>query len=74
MLRELGLRAENLRVVVTYERKLRGYHAVVAVRRDDGQVWLLDSDNLIRKHNHGGYRYVFAVNEDYVWDHESRQS
>lgn len=69
MLRGLGFAAEDMRVVITYEKKLRGYHAVLAIRRDDGEVWLLDSDNLIRKRSHRGYRYVYAMNEHSVWDH-----
>ena len=69
MLRDLGFSAENMRIVITYEKKLRGYHAVLAIRRADGEVWLLDSDNLIRKRSHRGYRYVYAMNEHSVWDH-----
>jgi predicted transglutaminase-like cysteine proteinase len=69
MLRELGVRAEDMKVVVTYERKLRGYHAVLALRLDGGAIWLLESDNQIRKKYHGGYRYVYAMNEYSVWDH-----
>ena len=69
MLRELGFAADAMRVVVVYERRLRGYHAVLAVRRDDGRVWLFDSDNFIRRNGHRGYRYVYAMNEEAVWDH-----
>ena len=69
MLREMGFEAQNLRVVIVYSRELRGYHAVVAVRLDDDEVWLLDSDNRIRKGSHREYRYVYALNEDSVWDH-----
>ncbi len=69
MLRELGFAADDLRVVVTWERKLRGYHAVLAVRHADGMVWLLDSDNFIRRNGHRGYRYVYAMNEKGIWDH-----
>ena len=69
MLRELGFEADNLRVVVTYERQLRGKHAVLAVRRSDGSIWLLDSDNSVKKRSHTGYRYIYAMNENAVWDH-----
>ena len=69
MLRELGFAAQDLRVVVTYERRLHGYHAVLAVRRPNGDVWLLDTDNRIKKKSHRGYRYIFAMNERSVWDH-----
>jgi predicted transglutaminase-like cysteine proteinase len=69
MLRELGFPAEEMRVVVARSRELGGSHAVLAVRRPDGAVWLLDSDNRIRKRSHRGYRYIYAMNEHYVWDH-----
>lgn len=71
MLRELGFAPSDMRVVVTYERRLRGYHAVLAVQQPNGAVWLLDSDNRIRKKSHRGYRYIYAMNEDSVWDHRA---
>ncbi len=71
VLRDLGFAAQDLRVVVVYERKLRGYHAILAVRRADGTVWLLDSDNFIRRRGHRGYRYVYAMNETSIWDHRA---
>ncbi len=69
MLRELGLPAEQMRVVVTREFRPRGYHAVLAIRLDNSTVWLLESDNVIKKRNHSGYSYVYAMNEQSVWDH-----
>ena len=69
MLRELGIAAEDMRVVVVFSRELRGYHAVLAVQRPDGATWLLDSDNVVRKKRHIGYRYIFAINENSIWDH-----
>ena len=45
LLRELGFPAEDMRVLVTYERSARDYHAVLAVRRENGSSWLLESDN-----------------------------
>ena len=69
MLRELGFAAEELRVVVARSRELGGSHAVLAIRQPDGAVWLLDSDNRIRKNSHRGYRYLYAMNEEFVWDH-----
>ncbi|MEM7100231.1 MAG: transglutaminase-like cysteine peptidase [Pseudomonadota bacterium] len=69
MFRELGFTAENMRVLVVYEKKLRGYHAVLALKQPDGDVWLLDSDNVIRKKRHSNYRFVYAMNEHHVWDH-----
>jgi len=69
LLRQLGLAAEDMRVVVTYETKLRGYHAVLAYRWPNDEVWLLESDNRIKKRSHRGYRYVYAVNEQGIWDY-----
>lgn len=70
LLRELGIGAERLRIVVTWDRRSRGYHAVLAVLREDGDVWLLESDNRIYRKRHLDYRYIYAVNETAVWDHE----
>ncbi len=70
LLRELGFEADELRVVVTWDRRARGYHAVLAVLREEDRVWLLDSDNRIQMRRHTGYRYIYAVNEKAVWDHE----
>lgn len=69
MLRELDFPAENLRVVVARSRELGGVHAVLAIKRPDGTIWLLDSDNRIRKRSHRDYRFVYAMNEHFVWDH-----
>ena len=70
MLRELGFAADDMRVLVTYDRRAHAYHAVLAVRRDDGSAWLLETDNTIRRRMHGQYRFIYAVNEKGVWLHE----
>lgn len=70
LLRVLGFPAEDLRIVVSWDRRARSYHAFLAVRRSADSVWLLDSDNRIYKHRQSGYRYIYAVNENAVWDHE----
>jgi predicted transglutaminase-like cysteine proteinase len=68
-LRELGFPAEDLRVVITWDRTNRAYHALVAVQLDD-EVHLLDVDNAILTGNgHRTYRYLFSLNELAVWDH-----
>jgi len=69
LLRELGFAAEDMRVLVTYEKSARDYHAVLAVRRDDGSSWLLESDNTIVKGNQRRYRFIYALNEEGIWDH-----
>ena len=78
LLRELGVSADRLRIVVTYERRERDHHALLAIRfpatQDSGEedVWLLESDNNIDRAPHLGYRYVYALNENHVWDHASK--
>ncbi len=70
LLRRLGFEAEALRVVVTWDRKARGYHAVLAVHHDD-EVLLLESDNTVRRGRNHTYRFVYSVNENSIWDHEA---
>jgi predicted transglutaminase-like cysteine proteinase len=70
LLRELGFKPGDMRVVVSYDRSVREHHAVLAVRRPDGSSWLLESDNTIRKSVQFGYRFIYAINEDGIWDHE----
>ena len=70
LLRELGVPAEDMRVLVTWERRERGYHAVLAVRQEDGTAWLLESDDTIVRGNPRQYRFIYALNEEGVWDHE----
>lgn len=69
LLREFGVPARDMRVVVAFDRRVREHHAVLAVRRSDGSVWLLESDNTIKRRSHAGYRFIYALNEDGIWDH-----
>ena len=69
LLRQLGIPADDLRIVIIRERRHRAYHAVLAVRQPAGAIWLLESNNVIAKDPHRGYRFVYAVNEKSVWDH-----
>ena len=73
LLRHLGFAAEDMRIVVVYDRSHRSHHAVLAMRFDAETTWVLDSDNRIyRKRRPGGYRYVYAINELGIWDHDIR--
>ena len=72
LLRELGVPADDMRVLVTWEKEARDYHAVLAVRREDGTAWLLETDNTIARGSNRRYRYIYALNEEGVWDHEER--
>ncbi len=71
LLRTLGIPADELRVVVVYDRESRAHHALLAVRQaEDGSAWLLDSDDRIYRGHPFGYRFVYALNETSIWDHE----
>ena len=72
LLRLLNVEPERMRVVVARQRKQRGHHAVLAYHWPSGEVWLLESDNIIKKRSHLGYRYVYALNEGGVWDYRTR--
>ena len=71
LLREMGYPAEDMRVVVSYDRSVREHHAVLAIRRSDDSSWLLEIDNSIRTTRQYGYRFIYAINEDGIWDHEN---
>jgi len=69
LLRELGFAAEDMRIVVSYDHSVREHHAVLAVRQDDDSSWLLEIDNTIRKSRQSNYRFIYAINENGIWDH-----
>ena len=71
LLRLLGLKSDQMRVVVAKESMRRGHHAVLAYRWENGSVWLLESDNVIKKTSHRGYRYIYAINEHSIWDYRA---
>ncbi len=72
MLRELGIPADDMRILVTWEREARDYHAVLAVRRDDGSVRLLETDDTIVRGSPRRYRFIYAINEQRIWDHDEK--
>ena len=70
ILRELGVDAEDMRIVVGKERQRTTYHAMLAVRFGE-DVWLLENDNSIRRNGSRDIgRFVYAINELGIWDHE----
>jgi len=72
LLRRLGFRTDQLRVVVTWDRGARGYHAILAVKLDEADtVLLLESDNTIRRGSRHRYRFIYSINEESIWDHEA---
>lgn len=74
LLREMGFEASDMRVVVSFDRSVRAHHAVLAIRQSDGSSWLLESDNRIRKTRQGGYRFIYAINENGIWDHKKKST
>ena len=73
LLRQLGFPIEHLRVVVTWDRAARGYHGILAVKLNN-EVWLLESDNTIRRGRRHTYRFIYSLNENSIWDHEAQAS
>lgn len=73
LLRRLGFSADQMRVVVTWDRGEGGYHAVLAVLHDN-QVLLLESDNTIRRGSRHRYKFIYSVNEESIWDHEAKKT
>lgn len=73
LLRELGVPADDMRVLVTWERRARDYHAVLAVRQEDGSAWLLETDDSIVRSGQRRYRFIYALNEEGIWDHEDKE-
>ena len=70
VLREFGVDAEDMRIVIGRESQRATHHAMLAIRFDEG-VWLLENDNTI--HRNGSQdisRFVYAINEQGIWDHE----
>ena len=81
LLRRLGFSTEQLRIVVTWDRGERGYHAVLAVRltedRASGEaarILLLESDNTIKRGGRHRYRFIYSINEESIWDHEAEHA
>ncbi len=70
ILRILGMPAEDLRIVIAYDRFEREYHGLVAVRLENNESFLLDTDNRIYARQPTRYRYIFSLNEDAIWDHD----
>ena len=70
-LRELGVPADRLRLVVLKDTLRDLAHAVLAVRDDDGQIWILDNvTNAVLRHDRlGHYVPYYSVNEEARWAH-----
>lgn len=70
ILREFGVDAEDMRIVIGSEPQRATHHAMLAIRFDEG-VWLLENDNTIHRNGYQDMnRFVYAINERGIWDHE----
>ena len=72
VLREFGVDADDMRIVIGREPQRATHHAMLAIRFDE-DVWLLENDNTI--HRNGSQditRFVYAINERGIWDHEKK--
>ncbi len=74
LLRRFDIPADELRVLVVYDRKEREHHAVVGVAEVNGAPLLLDTDNQTYKRRPPMYRFVYALNEKHIWDFGARQT
>ena len=69
LFRLFGIPAEDLRVIVIYDRIEREHHAIIGIANVDGDAVLLDTDNQTYRRRPNMYQFVYALNEDYVWDY-----
>ena len=69
LLRAMGFKEDELRVVVVWFRDRREYHALVAVNHPPTSSSLLDIDNRIYRHRPHQYRFIYAVNANGIWNH-----
>jgi predicted transglutaminase-like cysteine proteinase len=72
VLREFGVAADDMRIVIGKEPGHAAHHAMLAIRLDEA-VWLLENDNSIRRNgNQDINKFIYAINEKGIWDHEKK--
>lgn len=70
-LRRLGFAADDLRIIVAYDKHERDFHALLSVHLD-GRAYFLENDNtILRGAELRPYAISYAVNEDHWWDHNN---
>jgi len=74
ILREMGFKSENLRIVVGWNRREHAYHARLAVRLDKKTVWLENDNSVSRSTKHSSFRFVYSLNEENIWDHSGSEN
>jgi predicted transglutaminase-like cysteine proteinase len=73
-LRAIGIPAEQLRIVVVYDRKTLADHAILAIAAPDG-VKVLDSNHkrvIDWEESNQRYSPYYSLNEQAVWIHSSK--
>ncbi len=69
LLKLLGFEPQHLRIMIVYDKNAREHHALVAVFSNELGTQLLDNDNAIFRKRPFSYRYVYSINENFIWDH-----
>ena len=71
ILREMGFKSENLRIVVGWNIREHAYHARLAVQMQDKILWLENDNSIMRFGPRSSFRYIYSLNEENIWDHSS---
>ncbi len=69
ILREMGFKADDLRIVVGWDRREHAYHARLAVRLPDKILWLENDNSIMRFAPRSSFRHIYSLNEENIWDH-----
>ena len=69
-LREFGFDAEDMRIVIGREPQRATHHAMLAINFDDNVLFLENDDTIRRNGDQDINRFVYAINEQGIWDHE----
>lgn len=68
LLRLMGVPADELKIVVIFDRDRYAHHALVAVANVKGRMILLDTNNETYRRRLPLDRYVYALNETHIWN------
>jgi len=71
ILKDLGVKSDNMRVVVVKDLNVKTYHAVLALYTDDGHIIILDNqvnDVMLSTRIHH-YKPIYSINEKRWWRH-----
>ena len=71
IMREMGFKAKDMRIVVSWDKKEHAYHARLAVRLEEKILWLENDNSIHRSTQNSLFRHVYSINEENIWDHQS---